>query len=56
MMVVVDINVLVSGVLNPHGPPGRIVDAIPLNSKGDRLRVVLTTDDGSSLTVEMRAK
>ena len=34
----------------------RIVDAIPLNSKGDRLRVVLTTDDGSSLTVEMRAR
>ena len=26
--VVVDTNVLVSGVLNPHGPPGRIVDAI----------------------------
>lgn len=28
MRVVVDTNVLVSGVLNPHGPPGRIVDAI----------------------------
>jgi putative PIN family toxin of toxin-antitoxin system len=26
--VVIDTNVLVSGVLNPHGPPGRIVDAI----------------------------
>ena len=26
--VVVDTNVLVSGVLNPHGPPGRILDAI----------------------------
>ena len=34
----------------------RVVDAIPLNSKGDRLRIVLTTDDGSSLTVEMRAR
>jgi len=34
----------------------RIVDAIPLNTKGDRLRVALTTDDGSSLTVEMRAR
>lgn len=28
MRVVVDTHVLVSGVLNPHGPPGRIVDAI----------------------------
>lgn len=28
MRAVVDTNVLVSGVLNPHGPPGRIVDAI----------------------------
>ena len=27
MRVVIDTNVLVSGVLNPHGPPGRIVDA-----------------------------
>ena len=26
MRVVVDTNVLVSGVMNPHGPPGRIVD------------------------------
>jgi uncharacterized protein len=28
MRVVIDTNVLVSGVLNPHGPPGRIVDAL----------------------------
>jgi uncharacterized protein len=28
MRVVVDTNVFVSGVLNPHGPPGRLVDAI----------------------------
>jgi uncharacterized protein len=28
MRVVVDTNVLVSGVLNPHGSPGRIVDSI----------------------------
>lgn len=33
----------------------RIADAIPLNTKGDRLRVALTADDGSSVTVEMRA-
>ena len=33
----------------------RIVDAIPLNAKGDRLRVALTADDGSSITVEIRA-
>ena len=33
----------------------RIVDAIPLNTKGDRLRVALTADDGSSVTVEMLA-
>lgn len=33
----------------------RVVDAIPLNTKGDRLRVALTADDGSSVTVEMRA-
>jgi putative PIN family toxin of toxin-antitoxin system len=26
--VVIDTNVLVSGVINPHGPPGRILDAI----------------------------
>jgi len=32
----------------------RIVDAIPLNAKGDRLRVALTADDGSSVTVELR--
>lgn len=34
----------------------RIVSATPLNSKGDRLRVALTADDGTSLTVEMRAR
>jgi uncharacterized protein len=28
MRVVVDTNVLVSGVMNPHGSPGRVVDAI----------------------------
>jgi putative PIN family toxin of toxin-antitoxin system len=28
MRVVIDTNVLVSGVINPHGPPGRIVDAV----------------------------
>jgi len=28
MRVVVDTNVIVSGVLNPHGPPGRIVNAL----------------------------
>lgn len=28
MRVVVDTNVLVSGILNPHGAPGRIVDAL----------------------------
>jgi putative PIN family toxin of toxin-antitoxin system len=28
MRAVIDTNVLVSGVLNPHGLPGRIVDAI----------------------------
>lgn len=28
MRVVVDTNVLVSGTLNPHGAPGRIVDAL----------------------------
>ena len=28
MRIVIDANVLVSGVLNPHGPPGRILDAI----------------------------
>jgi hypothetical protein len=32
----------------------RIVDAIPLNARGDRIRVALTADDGSSLTVELR--
>ena len=34
----------------------RIVDAIPLNSRGDRWRVALTTDDGSSATVELRTR
>jgi hypothetical protein len=34
----------------------RVVDAIPLNARGDQLRVALTTDDGSSVTVEVRAK
>ncbi len=28
MRVVIDTNVLVSGALSPHGPPGRIVDAV----------------------------
>lgn len=28
MRIVLDTNVLVSGLLNPHGPPGRIVDLI----------------------------
>ena len=28
MRVVIDTNVLVSGMLSPHGPPGRIVDAV----------------------------
>ena len=32
----------------------RIADAIPLNTRGDRLRVALTADDGSSVTVELR--
>ena len=34
----------------------RIVEAISLNTKGDRLRVALTADDGSSVTVEVRAQ
>ena len=34
----------------------RVVDAIPLNAKGDRLRVALTADDGSSVTIEVRAR
>ncbi len=34
----------------------RVVDAIPLNAKGDRLRVAMTADDGSSVTVEMRGR
>ncbi|HLI63275.1 MAG TPA: putative toxin-antitoxin system toxin component, PIN family [Terriglobales bacterium] len=28
MRVVIDTNVMVSGILNPHGPPGRIIDAL----------------------------
>ena len=28
MRVVIDTNVLVSGIINPHGPPGRIIDAV----------------------------
>jgi putative PIN family toxin of toxin-antitoxin system len=28
MRVVIDTNVMVSGVLNPHGPPGRIVNVL----------------------------
>lgn len=28
MKVVIDTNVLVSGVMSPHGPPGRIIDAV----------------------------
>ncbi|MGH9524935.1 MAG: putative toxin-antitoxin system toxin component, PIN family [Terriglobales bacterium] len=31
MRAVVDTNVLVSGVLSPHGPPGRVVDAMLAN-------------------------
>jgi hypothetical protein len=34
----------------------RVVGAIPLNARGDRLRVALTADDGSSVTVEIRAR
>ncbi|HDQ40230.1 MAG TPA: putative toxin-antitoxin system toxin component, PIN family [Desulfonatronum sp.] len=28
MIVVLDTNVLVSGMINPHGPPGRLVDLL----------------------------
>jgi len=28
MRVVIDTNVLVSGVINPHGAPGRVIDAL----------------------------
>lgn len=34
----------------------RIEAAVPLNAQADRWRVALTTDDGSSLTVELRAR
>ncbi|MBI4703664.1 MAG: putative toxin-antitoxin system toxin component, PIN family [Deltaproteobacteria bacterium] len=36
MMVVIDTNVLVSGLLTPDGPPGRILDGLA----GDVLRLV----------------
>ncbi|HWG49274.1 MAG TPA: putative toxin-antitoxin system toxin component, PIN family [Candidatus Acidoferrales bacterium] len=28
MRVVIDTNVLVSGIINPHGPPGRVIDFV----------------------------
>ena len=28
MRVVIDTNVLVSGIINPHGAPGRVLDAV----------------------------
>lgn len=28
MIVVIDTNILVSGMINPHGPPGRLVDLL----------------------------
>ncbi len=34
----------------------RVVDAIPLNARGDSVRVALTAEDGSSLTVELRGR
>ncbi|MFH1475329.1 MAG: hypothetical protein ABIG85_05660 [Chloroflexota bacterium] len=34
----------------------RVVEAIPLNARGDRLRLALTADNGSSLTVEVRTR
>jgi len=34
----------------------RIADVIPLDTKGDRWRVALTTDDGGSVTVEIRTR
>lgn len=34
----------------------RIADVIPLNTKGDRWRVALTADDGSSGTIEIRTQ
>jgi hypothetical protein len=33
----------------------RVAGVIPLNARGDRLRVALAADDGSSLTIELRA-
>ena len=32
MLIVVDTNVIVSGLINPHGSPGRVVDLIVSNS------------------------
>ena len=37
MKAVVDTNVLISGLLSPNGPPGRIVDAL----RTDNLRLVI---------------
>ena len=34
----------------------RIADAIPLNARGDLLRVALLADDGSSVTVDLRTR
>ena len=34
MRIALDTNVLVSGLLSPHGPPGRILDAIVLGAVG----------------------
>jgi hypothetical protein len=34
----------------------RIVGALPLETKSGRLQVALTTDDGSSLTIEVRSR
>ena len=37
MKIVLDTNVLISGMLNPHGPPGRIVDFL----RTDVLKLVI---------------
>ncbi|GAB6057546.1 putative toxin-antitoxin system toxin component, PIN family [Desulfonatronum parangueonense] len=37
MIAVMDTNVLVSGMINPHGPPGRLVDLL----RSGRLRVAV---------------
>ena len=34
----------------------RVVGALPLETKIGRLQVALTTDDGSSLTIEVRSR